>query len=240
MTRTGTALATNGAAAIAERDEFIGMLGHELRNAIAPLMILAENFAETTTPDAAFTRRRGLLVKHLYKLCATLDRITEVSQLRAGKLELRPEQTELSGVVGEVCDRLEPDAAGAGIHLYRALEPDVIGLWDPERLDQIVANLVGNAIRHGGASRIEVAARRCESLSAEVVVRDDGAGIPEAARATIFDRVRNRGHGAGGLGVGLWVARTLAEAMGGGLVLEPTLAGACFRLRLPTRVPPPA
>jgi two-component system sensor histidine kinase KdpD len=116
----------------------------------------------------------------------------------------------------------------------------VVGEWDPAKLERIVTNLVTNALVHGKGAPIEVSAHD-GGARAVLEVRDHGAGVPEADRERIFRPLEHVdvAHHARGLGLGLYVARGLAQAMGGDVLLATTVGpGATFRLELPGGEPP--
>jgi signal transduction histidine kinase len=224
-------------AELAARDSFISLVGHELRNSVAPMLLLAEQFAAVAQEPGApalVTSRAAMLTRNLQKFVTTVDRVAEVANLRRGRLQLSVSEVDLAEVVGEVCREARREAAAGGIELELTADGPVIGQWDRARLKQIVASLVSNAIRYGGAGRVElrVGAR---SAAAELVVRDHGPGIDPAALPRLFegfDHAQTRR--AGGFGIGLWVVKTLCTAMQGSVTAEnASEGGACFCVVLP-------
>jgi len=209
--------------ALASRDRFLSLIGHELRNTLAPMMLLAEQFgtlAEGSQPPGKVLARVGMLTNNLNKLMATIGRIVEVADLRRGKVQLAPSTINLADVVREVCgEHAREVAAGGGELAIEAAEP-VIGRWDRARVKEIASNLMDNAIRYGGGSRVEIAVRNGDG-DAELVVRDRGPGIDAAVMPHLFGffehPTRQR---PGGLGLGLWIVQTLCVAMGGAVSAE--------------------
>lgn len=220
---------------LAARDEFIGDLGHELRNTIAPLVLLADHF-EQLAPSAEpqLANRVGMLSRNLRKLTSTIDRLTEVAALREGRLELDYESVDLRDVVDDVARELAPDAARAGADLRVSYATPVQGWWDRGRLKQILHNLVGNAIRYGDGAPIEVRVG-ITGRDAELIISDAGPGIPLALREHVFDRFDHRSCPKGnGFGVGLFVAKALVLKMSGAIHLaDSETGGARFCIRLP-------
>jgi signal transduction histidine kinase len=209
--------------ALASRDRFLSLIGHELRNTLAPMMLLAEQFgtlAEGSQPPGKVLARVGMLTNNLNKLMATIGRIVEVADLRRGKVQLAPSTTNLVDVVREVCGEHSREAAAAGAELaFEAAEP-VIGRWDRARVKEIASNLMDNAIRYGGGSRVEIAVRNGDG-DAELVVRDRGPGIDAAVMPHLFGFFENPARQRpGGLGLGLWIVQTLCIAMGGAVTVE--------------------
>jgi signal transduction histidine kinase len=223
--------------ALAMRDSFIGLVGHELRNSIAPMLLLAEQFEALARDPAAppkVSSRAAMVTRALSKLVTTVDRVSEVADLRRGQLHLEPSPIDLAVVVEEICDNLGREAAAGGATFVREVTGSTIGQWDRIRVKQIAANLVSNAIRHGGGGQIEIGIHGFDH-DVELVVRDHGPGIDPAAVARLFDRFdHERSRRVGGLGVGLWVVKTLCTAMRGSVTVEnASTGGARFCVVLP-------
>jgi signal transduction histidine kinase len=216
------------------RDQFIGVLGHELRNTIAPLALLADHFEQLAlTSHPQLTAKVGMLSRNLKKLTTTIDRLAEVSSLRAGKLALACEHVDLRDVLDEVSRELAPDAAHASADLRVYYTTPVQGWWDRERLTQVVRNLVANAIRFSGGAPIEISTQ-LTGRDAEIVVHDQGPGVPNELRAHLFDRFDHKTPSRGSsFGVGLFVVKALCQAMGGSVRLDEAATGARFCVTLP-------
>lgn len=210
------------------------MLGHELRNSIAPLALLAEHFEELAlTSHPQLTAKVSMLSRNLHKLTATVDRLAEVSSLRAGKLAFDCEDVDVRDVLDEVARELAPDAARVPADLRISYTTPVQGWWDRERIVQIVRSLVTNAIRYGGGAPIEVSTQLA-GHDAEIVVHDQGPGVPSELRAQLFDRCDHRTASRGStFGVGLFVVKALCEAMRGSVRLDEAASGARFCVTLP-------
>jgi two-component system OmpR family sensor kinase len=201
-------------AAVRARDQMISVLGHQLRNALAPLVLVSAQFDGTTD------RRFALLTKHLHLLESTIDRISELSQLRDGALVLDRSVVDLGQVVTEAVAELAREASAGTADVRVVTPPNVTGVWDRCRVRQIVGALLHNAISYGGGGLIEIVVDASES-GARIVVQDSGPGIPESQRAHLFEAFDHAvEHRRGRFGVGLWIARTLARAMNGDLRLE--------------------
>lgn len=203
--------------ALAARDNFISAVSHELRNTVAPLLLLAEQFeamGASMSPEQMVTKI-ALLTRNLHKFVATVDRVTEVAQLRDGKLQLELTEVDLAEVVAIVVGQQQRLASAGGVELVIRAPASLYGRWDRGRLAQIATNLVSNSIRFGvgGEVEIDVIDRGSE---AELLVRDHGPGIPGKELSGIFDRFdHRRSRSTGGFGVGLFIVKTLAEALGG-------------------------
>jgi signal transduction histidine kinase len=216
-------------AALAGRDSFIGVIGHELRNSVAPMLLLAEQLravAEDPAAPPALPSRVAMLTRNLGKLVATIDRVAEVAELRRGTVQFALTTVNLVDVVAEVCRAMDREAAAGGVTLVFEASAPVHGTWDRERIKQIVENLVSNAIRYGGGGRVELAVVD-RGTAGELIVRDHGPGVEPAMLAHLFDAFGpfgplepERARRTGGFGIGLWVVKTLCTAMQGSVTAE--------------------
>ena len=228
-------------AAIVARDEFIAIASHELRNPMTPIvgqvqLLLSRARREQASP----TLLRGLetletAVDHYVKRATTL---LEITRLNAEQVTLQPSTFDLRELVRDCARKYEPLAARAGSTLHCDLGTPVVGTWDRLVTEQILDNLVSNALRYGDGKPVTI---ELESDGAWVVLRviDRGVGIAPADRERIFQRFQ-RASGesrSGGFGIGLWVSSKLVQAQAGVLELESELgSGSTFIVRLPRDV----
>ena len=224
-----------------ERDAFIAAAAHELRNPISPLVLHVQRLLSTTraaSDDHVSAAWLGdqleLLARRLVRFMTALNRLLDLSSMRHGQIELLPEEVDLAELAREVIAGFEREAGAAGSSLTLHASEAVSGSWDRMRLEQIVANLVSNAVRYGDGKPIQVSVSADEAV-AELVVADRGVGISEADQVRIFERFeRVHGPNRSGFGVGLWVVRELSQAMGGRVRVESRPgAGATFTVTLP-------
>ncbi len=178
--------------------------------------------------------RDGRQIQSMIRL---INDMVDVSRIRSGKLSIRPAETELSGLLQRIISDLaqRTEVAGASMHLH-APEP-VTGWWDEFRVEQIIINLLTNALRYGGSKPVKVTLALREEM-AEIEVRDQGVGIAPEDQMRIFNPFERAGTKdvREGLGLGLYIARQLAESHGGSLDVQSTPnQGAAFRLTLPLR-----
>ena len=176
---------------------------------------------------------RWLVERYVRRATTLLD----VSRAQTGQLALLAAPVTLAEVVDEVVASLSPMAAHAGSAITVAVPDDLVLSCERLALDQILDNLITNAIKYGDAGPITVAADR-EAAEARIRVSDTGIGIGEADQARIFERferaVADPGTAPTGFGVGLWLVRRLAEAMGGGVAVHSRPGeGATFTVTLP-------
>ncbi len=159
----------------------------------------------------------------------------DVSRIRTGKLSIRPKRVDLSTLVRDVLHNFSQqiDAAEASVSLD-AVQP-VIGNWDEFRIEQVISNLLTNALRYGAKSPIAVKVYS-EGGQALVDVQDQGIGISEENQKRIFqqfERVSAR-HAVAGLGLGLFISEQIVAAHGGTITVQSRIGeGALFRVCLP-------
>ena len=237
--------------AILARDEFISIASHELKTPLTALRLrlatalkvlgserptdpaAVEKAARAVTAATSTTDRLGRLIEDLL----------DVSRLTARRLDLSPEEIPVRELLGEVAARLREAAVEAGsavvIEIDDAAGP-LIATWDRGRIEQVVTNLLANAIKYGSSREITIAAR-ADGTRISIIVRDGGIGIAKADQERIFqafERVESV-HRVGGLGLGLYIGRQIAGAHGGTLrvVSEPG-RGSTFVLDLPRALAP--
>jgi signal transduction histidine kinase/ActR/RegA family two-component response regulator len=202
------------------KNEFLAVLAHELRNPLAPIRN-ALNVMRLAGPDAAAAAGMAdMLERQVEHMVRLVDDLFEVSRITQGRIDLSIEPTELAAVIRQAVETSHPqiDALGQVLEFDVDAEP----LWvaaDPIRLTQVFANILNNASKFsedGGVIRL-TARRRGDT--AEVSVRDFGAGISQETLSRVFDMfaqgTRNAPRNMGGLGIGLTLAKSLVESHGG-------------------------
>jgi signal transduction histidine kinase len=164
-----------------------------------------------------------------------IEGMLDFAKLESGKTTLQREPVELGGLVREVIDDRLLDGRNA-IH-FQAPERPIVGRWDPIRLEQVIGNILDNAIKFGGGQPIEVQIS-ANSRDAFIAIKDQGIGIPKDQIEKIFghfERVESA-QSYPGLGIGLSVAAEFAERLGGEIKVESAPhEGSTFTIRLPLR-----
>jgi two-component system sensor histidine kinase MtrB len=216
----------------ADARRFVADVSHELRTPLAAMNAVTDVLdedAEQLPPDTAVAAR--LVSAETRRLTRLVQELIEISRFDAGRAELRREELD---VATAVTDTLAARGWEAGAELVTDLPAGITARLDRRRLDIVVANLVGNALRHG-APPVEVVLRR-ELGDVVLTVTDHGPGIPAEVLPKVFDRftkadsARARSEGSG---LGLSIARENARLHGGDIVAANTGTGARFELRLP-------
>jgi len=217
------------------RDTFLSVAGHELRTPLNALTLHLYNLGRSLT-EPAHRAAVAKAAREVDRLAALTDRLLDVARMAAGVFHLERTTTDLSELAAEVAARLQPDAERAGSRISVSAPDPVKGFWDRDRLDQVVTNLVSNAIKFGGGGPIELRVAR-ERDGAILRVRDHGVGVAASDRDRIFERLE-RGvsdRSFAGLGLGLWIARQIVSAHGGRIgVTAPNGPGAEFFLEIPS------
>ncbi|MDC0713086.1 ATP-binding protein [Stigmatella sp. ncwal1] len=227
--------------AIRLRDEFLSIASHELKTPLTPLSLKLQMLSREVKrqPDSPLRRSvEDYIVigtRQVKKLSELVSDLLDVTRIAGGRLRLEPEPLTLDLLIREVVGRYEPEAARMGSRLQLDLQASVVGHWDLLRLEQVITNLVDNAIKYGAGKPIHVGLHT-RGNRAKLSVRDEGIGIAPQALSRIFGRferaVSERHYG--GLGLGLYITRTIVEAMGGSIQAESALGeGATFTLELP-------
>ena len=232
-----------------EKDEFLAVLAHELRNPLAPVFYALKLLDEKPLEDPNRWYIRRIVDRQMRRLARLIDDLLDVSRIRTGKVELRKTRIDLSSVVGHAVEVARPLAEDRGHELSVNLPPEPVWLEaDPVRLEQVFTNLLSNAVKFtedGG--RIALGAER-QGQEVVVRVRDTGVGIAPDLLPRVFDLFiqgdRSIDRSRDGLGIGLTLSRRLVEMHGGTIEVrsEGVGRGSEFVVRLPAFLhlgPPP-
>lgn len=225
------------------QDRFLAIAGHELRTPLTLLLGYLAFLDKLPAGDVANRQRYVEKARHeVVRLARLVDDLVDVVRIRTGKLALTRKPVDLRAVVERAVDLARGGAAGVPIEVDTSelREPPVVRA-EEARLEQVIINLVVNAGKHGaGTPRIDVRLRRVEEGGgqAEIVVEDQGPGIPPDALAHIFESFYQVEHpdpkSRGGMGLGLYIAREIVEAHGGSLCATSVLGqGTTMTVRLP-------
>ena len=226
------------------KDEFLATLSHELRSPLSAILGWARILRREDIDPETTDRALDSIERNVRAQTQLIDDLLDVSRIVSGRLRLDIQTVELAPIIATCVDSIRPAAAKKGVALDAVLDFQAFVSGDTERLQQVVWNLVSNAVKFtpkGG--RVQIRLHRTESI-AEVRVSDTGQGIAPEMLPHVFDRLwqadssTTRRHG--GLGLGLAIARALVELHGGSIRAEsPGLGkGATFTIRLPVALVP--
>ncbi|MCE9668853.1 GAF domain-containing protein [Myxococcus stipitatus] len=227
--------------AIRLREEFLSIASHELKTPISALQLQVQSMlaalarSPSGVPPERLARALDVVDRQVKRQTQLIHDLLDVSRISAGRLELSPEPLDLAALVREVVERFEPELERTSTRLELALDSDVHGLWDKLRLDQVLTNLVSNAVKYGRGNPVRVMLAR-HATGVRVEVTDGGIGIAEEHLPRLFRRferaVSERNYG--GFGLGLWITRQIVEAMGGTINVRSELGvGSTFTVELP-------
>ncbi|MNH83783.1 MULTISPECIES: hybrid sensor histidine kinase/response regulator [unclassified Pseudomonas] len=228
--------------AVRMRDDFMSIVAHEVRTPLNGLILetqlrkmhLARDNAAAFTLDKmhAMVDRDERQIKSLIRL---IEDMLDVSRIRTGKLSIRPTRFDLSTLVRDLLHNFSRQIDAAETSVSLDAEQPVIGNWDEFRIEQVISNLLTNALRYGAKSPVSVKVYS-EGGLALVDVRDQGIGISEENQTRIFqqfERVSAR-QAVAGLGLGLFISEQIVTAHGGTITVQSRIGeGALFRVCLP-------
>jgi signal transduction histidine kinase len=220
------------------REEFLSIAAHEIRGPITSLHLSIEALRKEPSTSPKMRKLLDIIERDDRQLIRLVDELLDVTRIRSGRLHFDLERVDLGEVTREVTIRLAPELARSGSSMSLSSAGELVGLWDRTRLGQVVTNVVSNAIKYGLGKPIEVFARG-EDDTATLVVRDHGIGIDPNMRERIFDpfarAVSSRNYG--GLGLGLYIVRTIVDGLGGNVQVESTpQLGSTFTVVLPKAI----
>jgi predicted ATPase/signal transduction histidine kinase len=224
-------------AAVQVRDQFLSVASHELRTPLTSLNMTVQALLDHTVPATPDNLRKTFSIarRQIARLTHLVDELLNVSRITAGRLALELDDVDLAAVVRDVVERFAGELSRSGTRVaIRATA--VVGRWDRSALDQVVTNIVSNALKFGGGKPIDVVVEAVDG-TARLVVTDRGIGIPSDRIPHIFERFERAvsARQYGGLGLGLYIARSIIEALGGSIEARSAGPGegATFTVALP-------
>jgi PAS domain S-box-containing protein len=215
------------------QDEFISMAAHELKTPLTSL----KGFAQLLQRGVGGQRALDIILQQVDHLNLLVDDLLDVARLESGRIAIHTSDTDLRMVIDRAIEQVLAYNPSHSIELEQVDHP-IMGTWDGRRLEQVMSNLLSNAIIHApGSKRILVRVSE-ESNGVRTTVRDFGPGISPAAMSNLFGRfyrVDNpTGRGVDGMGLGLYICRIIIEAHGGTIQVASKLGEGCaFTFTLP-------
>jgi signal transduction histidine kinase len=233
--------------AIRARDTFLSIASHELNTPLTSLSLNIQTLQRMLQQaglgphqqDTVNTRLQAVQ-KQIRRLANLIHELLDVSRITAGKLRLEPEEVDLAGLARDLALRFSEEITRSGGELRLEAPEPVVGFWDRLRVEQILQNLLTNAIKYGQGLPIEVRVS-ADAQWARLVVKDQGIGISPEDQARLFqrfERLASERHFSG-FGLGLWIVRQILDAMGGRIYLQSEPGqGSVFTVELPLRGAP--
>lgn len=219
-----------------ERMELLAGIAHDLRNPLTPMKVALMRFKRGGEASAeAGARLVAVFGKQVARLDAMIGDLLDAARAETGHLELQPRDVDLHSVVDDVVALYGPTSPKHRIEVQAPEEPLVVHA-DPLRIEQVLGNLVSNAIKYSPSGGLVALRLAKNDGQVGVEVCDEGIGVPEEERESIFEPFHRSGRSrqvAAGVGLGLSVSRKIARAHGGALELLRIERGTTFRLTLP-------
>ena len=224
--------------AVLMREEFLSIASHELRTPLTPL-VLQLSILRKEVEGTPLSPQVEMAQRQTERLARLVSNLLDVASIGAGKLEVEKEELDLEPLLRGAVDRLREEARKQDCTLV-VHSAKVAGRFDAMRIEQLIANLIGNAIKYGAGQPVELRLSR-HGQTARLEVRDGGIGIAAEAQARIFRRFERAVslRQFGGLGLGLYISQQIVEAHGGTLAVASAPGqGSTFTVELPLDAPP--
>ena len=228
--------------AVRMRDDFMSIVSHEVRTPLNGLILETQlrklHLAKENAAAFTMEKLHGMVERderQIQSLIRLIEDMLDVSRIRTGKLSIRPGPFDLSELVSNLIEGFAAQLAAAQSTLTLYADEPVIGVWDEFRIEQVVANLLTNAMRYGARKPIEVKVYSQDGR-AHVDVRDQGIGISAENQKRIFQQFErvSSNHAIAGLGLGLFISEQIVAAHGGQITVQSTEGeGSLFRVSLP-------
>ena len=229
--------------AVRAREEALAEVSHDLRNPLTTVVLNAAQIERGAEGDPASLRRRASSIRRAGdRMTRLVSDLLDLARIEGGSLTLDLEVHEVASLVEDALDSSAASAREHGVHIEALPAPPIAVACDRERVQRVLANLVGNAVKFSSrGARVELGAR-AEGSTAVLWVRDEGSGIAPEDAAHIFERYWGaRRAGERGVGLGLSIAKGLVEAHGGRIWFDTRLGeGTTFSFTLPLAAPPEA
>jgi signal transduction histidine kinase len=228
--------------AIHLREEFLIIAAHELYTPITSLKLTLHGIerASASAPPEAVSRGFQNARRQILRLTRLIDELLSVSRLRSGHVHLQLEEVDLAAITRDVAEHFREDSVRSCSPVLIQADSVVTGRWDRTRLEQVISNLLANALKFGCRKPIELSVTS-DNGTVLLTVRDHGIGIAPDKLPHIFKRFERAVpvHEYGGLGLGLYIAHEIVSALGGAFHVDSTPGiGTCFTVLLPRSGPP--
>jgi signal transduction histidine kinase len=226
--------------ALRTRDEFLSMTSHDIRGLLQALRLTLDvqlqRAQDRNFEREAMVRAIRRSVTDVQQMTRLVEDLLDRSQLDAGKVILHLQEIDLVQLVRQGLRRADDEAGAKSSPVELEAPEHVIGRFDPVRVDQVLSNLLSNAVAHGAGKPVRISVREADGW-AVLAVTDQGPGIAPAEQEQLFQRFeRGTGSERGGYGLGLWIVRQLVQLHGGVVGMRSAPGqGATFEVKLPLR-----
>ncbi len=231
--------------AVSLRDEFLSIASHELKTPLTPMKLQAQSLCRLlkTKPEAALnveklSKTMDTFTRQIDRLTKLIDGLLDISRINVGKLSLHFEEFDFRHLVEEIVGRFQEQLTNTKTSVQLDAPKGVPVLLDPFRIEQVIVNLLTNAMKFAAAKPIHISISEVDGR-AILKVRDHGIGISVEDQSRIFQRFERAASAAhfGGLGLGLYISKQILEAHGGTIEVESTPGeGSTFIVNLPTNM----
>jgi signal transduction histidine kinase len=206
--------------ALKARDEFLSIAAHEIRGPLTSIHLAAQMLQQGIPPESS-SKALEIIQREDRRLARFVDELLDLGRIRGGQLHFTFEEVDLNEVLQDVTSRLRSELTRSGSPLSISTGRSVVGHWDRFRLNQVVTNLLTNAIKFGLGKPIEIRIERNQD-SVTLMVKDNGIGIPHDKQEEVFQPFERAvsARNYGGLGLGLHIVRTIVSGLGGKVWIE--------------------
>lgn len=226
--------------AVSTRDEFLSIASHELKTPITSLKLQIQMTKRKIVSGRAvemnhLVKSFDVQEKQVLRLSELVEELLNVTRIQAGKFDYRYEEVDLGQVINDIVDRFSHQFKAAHCKLSIYTSKSVIVLADPFRLEQVLVNLLSNALKYAAGKPVEIQTVK-DSFFAKIIVKDSGMGIPPEKLEKIFDRYERADSNANisGLGLGLYIVKEIVSQHNGRVSVESTLnEGSTFTVEIP-------
>jgi signal transduction histidine kinase len=231
--------------AVRIRDEFMSIASHELKTPLAPLRTqvqILQRLSKTNQlkqfPPDKLEKLMNFTDSQVKRLVSLIENLLDVTRITSGKLHLNLENVRLAPLVRDILEQHRPEIQQAGSPIKTEVDENIVAYWDRYRIEQVLANLLTNALKYGKGKEIRIATRPLPD-GVIISVQDQGIGISEDDQKRIFGRFERAVSMAhyGGLGLGLYISKQIVMAHGGTIRIESQVDhGSNFIVELPWKV----
>jgi PAS domain S-box-containing protein len=221
--------------AVRVRDEFLQIASHELKTPLTTVSLKLANAMRRVDEETELKDHLLAAQRQVHKLASLVEELLDVTRLAQGRIQVNPQQVALDELVAEVVEQLGLQARRANCVLTLERTGPILGQWDRGRIEQVVSNILSNAIKYSHGKPIVVTLGG-DASTARFSVRDEGIGIARDAVGRIFDKFERAvpASSYGGLGLGLFIAKQIVDAHGGAIRVESEPGrGSTFTVELP-------